>query len=118
MLASRFVALQRNGAASAIARMAARGPFHCATSAGAQVSTTPASKSREWPDEPRVGVGVVVFRRPVPAGEVPEVGLIPIRWPCVTRAASKNKPPAQAQLHLHLPSWAPICHQPCPTTKA
>jgi hypothetical protein len=29
---------------------------------------------RAYPDEPRVGVGVVVFRKPIAAGQAPEVG--------------------------------------------
>ncbi|WIA31147.1 hypothetical protein OEZ86_001160 [Tetradesmus obliquus] len=41
-----------------------------------QITTSSAPRSRAYPDEPRVGVGVVVFRKPVTIGQAPEVLLI------------------------------------------
>jgi hypothetical protein len=88
--------LQQTSSQSFIARFAARQCRHpvpsraCATAATAQqgpaaptgvpstIPSAPSSsgsgKSRAYPDEPRVGVGVVVFRKPVnKAEESPEV---------------------------------------------
>jgi hypothetical protein len=52
-------------------------------------SNTPQGRSREYPDEPRVGVGIVVFRRPVlqpdsaevsPPCSADAVSCFPVLW--------------------------------------
>lgn len=66
-----------------------------ATAAGSQAAaaaTGSQPRSRAYPDEPRVGVGVVVFRRPVnKAEQSPEVWCMRMLVDCLELAASRTQ---------------------------